>query len=312
MSEASEGTAAVADARPASLGPVLPRVIYVMGAGHSGSTILGVALGNCSGVFYAGELVEWTARSGVPKFGGLARTRFWRGVAEQMRNAGDLFGYRSIEVLERSSSVLRLDRWRARRRLRKRFREMTGELYEAISQASGATHIVDSSHFPLRAKELQGVREIELHLILLVRDARSVMDSYLRTVGRHDPLRRALRILSKNADLWLTYLLSLMVFLKQPRERRLLLRHEDFMADPQGALRQILDRCESSAATPDLSALRTGMPLQGNPLLWSDVVALNSKPAMSVDGSRLTALLQLPWKVTLSRLKPAVRVQRRG
>jgi hypothetical protein len=277
-----------------------------MGAGHSGSTILGVALGNCSGVFYAGELVEWTARSGVPKFGGLERTRFWRSVGEYMRHASDVFGYRTMDMLERSSSALRLDRWRSRRRLRKRFRQVTGELYEAIAAVSGATHIVDSSHFPLRAKELQRVQEVELHVILLLRDPRSVMDSYLRDIGRHDPLRRALRILSKNADLWLTYLLSLAVFLKQPRERRLLLRYEDFMADPQGVLRQILDQCASSAATPDLSALSTGMPLQGNPLLWSDVVALRSKPAISVDGSRLTAVLQLPWTVILPRLKPAV------
>jgi LPS sulfotransferase NodH len=308
MSEASEAPAAVARAHPQRLGSRRPRVIYVMGAGHSGSTILGVALGNCGGVFYAGELVEWTARSGVPKFGGLERTRFWRTVAEQMRHASDVFGYRTMEVLERSSSVLRVDRWRSRRRLRERFRQITGELYEAISTASGATHIVDSSHFPLRAKELQGVQEIELHLILLLRDPRSVMDSYLRHIGRHDPLRRALRILYKNADLWLTYLLSMLVFLKQPRERRLLLRHEDFMADPEGALRQILDQCASNAATPDLSALSTGMPLQGNPLLWSDVVALNRKPAMSVDGSRLTAVLQLPWTLILPRLRPAASV----
>jgi Sulfotransferase family len=307
MSEASEAAAAGAHARPPMPGAERPRVIYVMGAGHSGSTILGVALGNCEGVFFAGELVEWTARAGVPKFGGLERTRFWRAVAAQMSHASDLFGDESLTALERSSSVLRLDRWRSRRRMRRRFREVSGDLYRAISAAAGATHIVDSSHFPLRAKELQRVQGIELHVIFLIRDARSVMESYVGLISKHDPLRRIGRILSKNADLWLTYLLSVMVFLKQPRERRLLLRHEDFIADPHGALRRILDQSACRAAIPDLSALSTGMPLQGNPLLWSDVVALNSRPVRAPRGSRMTALLQLPWTLLLPRLKPAVR-----
>jgi hypothetical protein len=309
MSEASEAPAGAAQARPQRPGAERPRVIYVMGAGHSGSTILGVALGNCEGVFFAGELVEWTTRSGVPKFGGLQRTRFWRTVAARTDQASDLFGDESLRILERSSSALRLDRWRSRRRLRGRYRVITAELYKAISAAAGATHIVDSSHFPLRAKELQGVQGIELYVILLIRDARSVMDSYVGLIGRQEPLRRAQRIVSKNADLWLTSLLSLLVFLKQPRERRLLLRHEDFIADPQRALQRILDQSACPAALPDLGALSTGMPLQGNPLLWSDEVALNAKPIRSPRGSRLTAFLQLPWTLILSRLKPTVRAR---
>ncbi|HEX4467726.1 MAG TPA: hypothetical protein VH025_11110, partial [Solirubrobacteraceae bacterium] len=43
------------------------KVLYVMGAGRSGSTILGVMLGNCEGIFYAGELDKWLPREGRPK-----------------------------------------------------------------------------------------------------------------------------------------------------------------------------------------------------------------------------------------------------
>ena len=54
-----------------------PRVIYVMGAGRSGSTTLGITLGNCEGVFYAGELDNWLVRSGVPPVEDSERARFW-------------------------------------------------------------------------------------------------------------------------------------------------------------------------------------------------------------------------------------------
>jgi hypothetical protein len=282
-----------------------PKVIYVMGAGHSGSTILGVALGNCDGVFFGGELEEWTLRSGVPKFGGLERTRFWRSVSENVRDAGDLFGTQARDCVERSSAVLRVDRWPARRRLRRRYREVAGELFGAIGAVAGATHVVDTSHFPLRARELQKVAVIELHLILLVRDPQSVVESYVGHINRHAHIQRWARIFTKNLDLWLTYLLSVLVFLRQPRPHRLLVRHEDFIADPQGVLRCILDRAHCSAPMPDLSSLRTGMPRQGNRLLWSDEVSLNSKPILPARGSRLTRMLQLPWTAILARLKPA-------
>jgi hypothetical protein len=70
-------------------------------------------------------------------------------------------------------------------------------------------------------------------------------------------------------------------------------------------LRRILEQVGASAEIPDLAALSTGVALQGNRLLWSDQVALNSKPIRPARGSRLTRLLQLPWGAVLFLLKPA-------
>ena len=60
--------------------PARLKVIYVMGAGRSGSTILGVTLGNCERFFFAGELDKWLARSGVPQLEDAERIRFWSAV----------------------------------------------------------------------------------------------------------------------------------------------------------------------------------------------------------------------------------------
>jgi sulfotransferase family protein len=281
-----------------------PKVVYVMGAGHSGSTILGVTLGNCGDVFYAGELAEWTLRSGVPKLGGSERTRFWSTVSESVDAAG-LFGGDAQRCLERSSVVFRVDRWWARRQLRRRYRRVAEELFCAIAREAGATHIVDSSHFPLRARELQSVQGIELYLVFLVRNPQSVVASRLGHVNRHAVAERGLHTVRKNVDLWLTQLLSVLVFLAHPRERRLFLRHEDFVAEPEGMLRDLLAWLGSSGPVPDLTTLQTGIPIDGNRLLWSDSVALERKPALPVRGSRLTRLLHLPWAAVLSRLQPA-------
>ncbi len=289
-------------AAPAT-GTARPKVVYVMGSGRSGSTILGVALGNCDGVFYAGELDNWLVRSGTPVLGGLERTRFWSIVRDDVPGAYRLFGNGAQRDFERSFAPFRIHRWRARRRLRQGYHRVTEDLYRAIARAAGVTHVVDTSHFPLRARELQALAGIDLYLIFLVRDPRGVVDSFNLYLNRNDMAERRLRVLSTNANLWLTHLLSVLVFLRQPRERRMLLRHEEFLADPEGTLRQVLDRVECAVALPDLTSLSTGLPLNGNRLLSSDVVSLKSQTVALRGGSRVTMLLQLPWTAVFSRLE---------
>jgi Sulfotransferase family len=281
-------------------------VIYIMGAGHSGSTILGVTLGNCAGVFYAGEVEEWLVNSGAPHLGGSERSRFWSAVREDIEDADELHGGEVNRCLERSSAVFRVDRWPARFRLRGRYRRFTEDLYQAIARAASVTHVVDSSHFPLRARELKALRGIDLYLVFLVRNPQSVVASNLRPLSRREVSERRLRILSTNASLWLTHLLSVIVFLGHPRRKRLFLRYEDFVANPQQALRQILDGIDCSAEVPDLTALRTGVPLLGNKLIRSEVVALTDPGSSTVPRSRLTALLHLPWAPVFSRMQPAL------
>jgi Sulfotransferase family len=286
--------------------PNRPKVVYVMGSGRSGSTILGIALGNCADFFYAGELDNWLTRSGVPALGGTERTRFWNTVRDGVEGAEGLFGSESHRYLERSRAVFRVNGWLTRRRLRPRYRRVTEDLYRAITMTAGTGYVVDTAHFPLRARELRHLHGIDLYLIFLVREPHSVVASFSRDVNPRDVSRRQLRTLSTNGDLWLTHLLSVIVFLRQRRDRRMFLRHEDLLADPQGVLRDILDRLDSSAALPDLSSLSTGLPLRANRLIKSDVVALQARTERPVRGSRVTTLLQLPWSAIFGRLEPAV------
>lgn len=284
-----------------------PKVIYVMGSGRSGSTILGVTLGNCEDMFYAGELDTWLARSGVPILGGLERTRFWKAVLEDVDAAAELFGGNIRHYFERASILIRVDRWPRRRRLRKRYRLATENLYRAISRAAGASYIVDTSHFPLRARELQNIDGIDLYLIFLFRDPHGVVNSFARLIRRQDVAERRMRELSTNANLWITHLLSVLVFRRHRRDRRMLVRHEDFLADPDGTLQDILRRVGSQASTPDLSCLKTGMPLKGNRLIRSEVIAVRRRTPRSQPRSVLTATLQWPWTFLVARLVPVAK-----
>ncbi len=292
---------------PPAPGTSRPQVVYVMGAGRSGSTILGITLGNCSEIFFAGELARWHRRAGRPLPGASTedRERFWQEVRGDPAVGGDSLGP-EVAVLQRSSAAFRPDRWLMQRRLRRRYRRSCEALFHAIARAAGARYIVDTSHFPRRARDLQALGGIDLYLVLLVRDPQHVVASYARKDVRQGP---RFGTLATNAYLWLTHLLAVVVFLRHPRQRRLLVRHEEFLADPERVLRAILDCIGSTARVPDLNALRTGPAFLGNRLVNTEVVALNAGPSQETRASpsRLTAFLQLPWKAVLSRLGPVAR-----
>ena len=302
MTASTEGAGGANGARPERV-----KVVYLMGSGHSGSTILGVTLGNCRGYFYAGELDNWLVRKGAPLLSGAERTRFWREVREGVPGAERAFGSDAHRYLERASAVLRLGSGAERRATRERWAPVTEQLYRAIARVSGAREIVDSSHFPLRARELKRLAGIELHLIFLVRDPQEVVHSFVRTVNRHAVAERRWRTLVTNADMSLTYLLATIVFLGHPRERRALLRHEDFLADPHGVLSEIFALTGAQAPLPDLDALETGFPMQGNRLIKSEMVGFRRGAGKPPPFSRATNVLQRPWQAVFARLTPQMR-----
>jgi hypothetical protein len=285
----------------------MQKVVYVMGAGHSGSSILGVVLGNCEGFFYAGEVEEWLAKGGSSRWGGEERTRFWETVRERVGEPpAELRGGSANRYIERSSALLRLDGWPARRRMLGAYQRVQGALFRAIAQTSGATSIVDTSHFPLRARELAKLDDIELHLVFLVRNPQRVVASHLHGISPHEVPERRARILTTNAGLWLTLLVSVLVFLRHPRERRTFVRHEQLLADPEGVLRELLERLGSHAPLPDLNALDVGVPLEGNRMLRGGKIALERSQPRARRWSLLTGVLQWPWNFILARLRPAI------
>src|SRR6202012_6063713 len=124
--------------------------------------------------FFAGELDKWLSRSGEPKLKDAARVAFWSDVRARVVEPDALFDGRAHRYLERSSALFRRRRRSVRRGLLAPYRRITGELYAAVAASAGASCVVDTSHYPLRARELQAVAGIELYLLLLIRDPRDV------------------------------------------------------------------------------------------------------------------------------------------
>ena len=68
-----------------------PKIIYILGAGRSGTTLIDIILGNSQGLLSCGELNRYGKRDGVPggeDFGAL-RLKYWEGIREEMLKRGD-------------------------------------------------------------------------------------------------------------------------------------------------------------------------------------------------------------------------------
>ena len=139
-----------------------------------------------------------------------------------------------------------------------------------VSETTGAALLVDSSHYPMRARELQAADGIDLHILYLMRDPQGVVAS----MDRRDVPERRFGLLRANAYLWLTSLFSVLVFLRHPRDRRVFVRYEDFLTDPQRVLEAILRAAGRATAVPDPTDLSTGLAFHGNRLLESPSVRL--------------------------------------
>ncbi|HEX4751684.1 MAG TPA: hypothetical protein VH268_02210 [Solirubrobacterales bacterium] len=259
------------------------KVLFIGGYGRSGSTLLDRVLGQIPGFFSVGELrhvfqegfVE-NRRCGCGD--PFLECDFWRGVTA--RAFGDLDG----RELERIAALKeRVDRWwlapllgwgvgtPGRRRDVERYRQVMLRLYAAIAAESGASVLIDSSKDVSHGYALRGMeRDLDLHVLHLVRDARAVAYSWQRrkfnpgsgsNMDRHSLLRTSAE--------W--SLINALTRLHRPTGARYAtLHYGDFAADPCAAVERVLDFLDESGR-PDLICddrtihLRANHTAAGNP-----------------------------------------------
>lgn len=154
------------------------KIIYIIGAGRSGTTLLDIVLGNQAGVFSAGELNRYCKRLTKPHDPrDNAVSNFWETVSNQI----DLedFSANSLalfESLEYHSSIFKSSNYKANKVEYFRFNQL---LFDSISKKIGGDSIIiDSSKYPLRGKYLSELFGDNISFIYLKRSPVSVVKSF--------------------------------------------------------------------------------------------------------------------------------------
>ena len=234
------------------------KVVYIVGAGRSGSTLVGNILGQIEGVFHAGELVR------VWKYGLAHDTRC--GCGARLRSCqmwreilnGAAPGVLEDEERVRDLATLQREATRTRQLLRisagrrvvpaaiGRYAQLMEGVYQAIARSTRSSVVVDSSKRPTPAALLRRMPSIDPFYVHLVRDPRAEVFSWTRTRSfPGEPGGELQRVPTlRAAAAWVAY--NTLAEWVQRRGPSMRVRYEDLCADP----RDLVDRIVADADLP--------------------------------------------------------------
>ncbi len=233
-----------------------PRVVYIVGEGRSGSTLLGDLLGQVEGFFHAGEVDHlWTSletgRSLIPCSCGDAASdcAIWSEVIGRLRASDDavLGGLarwsRDVGRIRRLRTLLSGARAIEREPAAAAYADLLARTYATIADVTSARVVVDSSKHPAEALLACAHPDVEAFAIHLVRDPRAVLHSRLRlATWRADAPAARNRTTAYRVARWSARNgLAEWVCRSCATGRSVRIRYEDLVAEPDESMRVLLD-----------------------------------------------------------------------
>jgi len=282
-------------------------VLYIAGAGRSGSTLLELILGHLPGFFSVGEIRFFWQYLGVPDLlcgcGEPLRTcAVWESVRERLSHSISRSDEERLARLAQRFDRSRQLPWIAAGLLARLsgYRELAGAtaaLYDQVRRVAGCRVLVDSSKVPSHLDLLLRSRALDVRVIHLVRDGRAVAYSWSRRQKRELARRRGDARLPRHS--LVRALVTWMVenaFARRIGRRATaytVLRYEDFVASPATVLHRAL--AEVGLDGPDTEWL-SHQPFEvasthsvgGNPLRFTERGPIEIRP-------------QEEWRQRLSR-----------
>ena len=239
------------------------RVLYVAGFGRSGSTLLGNVLGQTDGFVSVGEIRNiWLHGLIQNKICGCGapfdECEMWQSVLSEAFGGTDgVDPENMIHLRESWGRTMHIPLMLAsptRRLIRERLAEYLHNLerlYRAVQTVTGSRIIVDTSKFPSYGFTVGMVPSVDLYVVHLVRDPRAVAYSWLRKklqpdpetpeyILRDSPTRSSLRWTARNLGTELLW--------RRSPKRYLMLRYEDFIAEPRKTIGRVLELVREETA----------------------------------------------------------------
>jgi hypothetical protein len=262
------------------------KVIYIAGAGRSGSTIVDRVIGSVEGAASFNEVyriwingfIENQRCSCGETF---AQCAFWKAVT------AEAFGQLSRTEIQQKTEL-----WAAVARTRhflkllspiksaafkeklREYQRVLNRLYFALAEVSGIDLIVDSSKLPAMPLILNDIPGIEVHVVHVVRDVRACVYAWQKKkenpgngafLEQYSPLLTTVRWMTRN--FFASLLASRLPYIR--------VRYEDIMKNPQAELQALIDRIGPTAGkrlawsadnTIELPSLHS---FSGNPLRFN-------------------------------------------
>jgi hypothetical protein len=257
------------------------KVIYLLGAARSGTSLLTSLLGELEGVFAAAEMrLIWKGYDGRRCGCGawVADCPVWSKAATEARAVSNLDEPEQFSALQlrttRNRHLLKLLRSAPAPDARSYLNIMEC-MYLSLAEATGSRVIVDSSKSASEAALFLSGTSTTAYAVHVVRDPRAVAYSWERA-GRQNAKNRKSTL--EAAGAWtVSNLAAELAQRKYPAERRVRIRYEDYVAEPEQALRQIAALVGIDPGGLDF--LRGGQPRASRHMVGGNALRFEEKVA---------------------------------
>jgi hypothetical protein len=284
------------------------KIIYFIGTGHSGSTLLDIILGAHPQGVAVGELIgisRWLQNElkiNCSCGQNMDNCEFWSHVFETW---GYRVGKESVSeysalqsFYERSSLLSLISRMFYQKQFygsskASKYFQLSAELYNTLIEVGGVTFIIDSSKNLVKALSLSKNPHVDLYLIHLVRDPRAVANSYYKfNLGNKENWGSKMVYLLRMALMWILYnLLCEFILTRMEKEKCIQILYEDLVREPQ----KVLERIGGIVEKNYLSVAKKLM--SGEALSVGHVVGGNQK----LRTRQITMVKDNKWKKELSK-----------
>ncbi|MCB0855638.1 MAG: sulfotransferase [Bacteroidetes bacterium] len=245
------------------------KIIYIMGAGRSGTTLLDIALGNAKGIFSCGELNRYPLRKGIPTGFKHApeRTHFWRRFTQKFEATHNLEEqiqlHRDFEY--HSGLIKKIFGWNQKSKYKK-YQQYLRDFHEELFDSIEEEVIVDSSKYPGRALAISESLSYEIGYVFIKRDPVGVVYSFAKK-NTYLPSKGWF-----SANIYYLMVNVLCQYASRKLRKKHLveeIKYEEFIQNPEKELTQIgekleLDLSESVRLIQNDEFLKVGELFEGN------------------------------------------------
>lgn len=290
------------------------KVLYIAGCGRSGSTLLmrllaettgGVAIGELFHLWHHGYQENFICGCGAQ----FSECPFWLEVNRRMFGVGqsEVDAGRMCRLQQRvhgPKAVLPLRfKWLRTPRYREAIEEyaqILSRLYRTIAETAGTNLVIDSSKSPQLARMLEGLPNVETHLVHLVRDSRATAWSWQRV--RAEPALGASGALMHQFPVWRSAIewTANHALLLLDRRRPFcytVCKYENFVNNPRNELMRLISTNHSPAKIPAGEfVLQKSHSVTGNPNRFS------SGPVAIAGDAEWETAMRLPDRLVVTAI----------
>lgn len=264
-------------------------LIYIIGAGRSGTTLLDILLGNAENAISLGEVNRFFKRKGLPpkREKSSGTYSFWESIRNEIET-DEYFNYELYDRIFQKNEYHFYFLKSVFKKNNKLYREALVKQYHILNRQTNKTVLIESSKYPTRALNIANYilsGDMDVKFIYLRKDPVKVVESF----KKKDLEQPSKNFFSANLYYLMVNLLcfATVKILRLKKHPISIIKYEDLMGNPEKVLKKAAIDLELNLGTlieklEKKQQLQTGFLFDGNRIRLKETITLRTSSKDSV------------------------------